>query len=226
MEPADLRQAAERSMDSSGDVQSRVRELTLAAIRDRQFDLESVREVMKQITEGISTGAEARGEDMKHALAAACRGMDEAFSRSAQATRLALAEMVSAGRGLSDTELRAALDSMRHLEHDMLAALSGAAQSAGSKVRAEMEALAAHAARSGTDTGAVIRETAEEFAGNLARVTGEMTTASLEAARSMGDRIAQAASGFLAGLSDAMGGKPTRPDDPAAEDPSPTPRKG
>ena len=226
MEPADLRGAAEQSMDTSGDVQSRVRELTLAAIRDRQFDLEAMREVMKQLTEGISTGAEARGEDMKQALAAAYRGMDEAFSRSAQATRLALAEMVSAGRGISEMELRAAFDSMRHLEQDMLAALSGAAQSAGTKVRAEMEALAAHAARTGTDTGAVIRGTAEEFAGNLSRVTGEMTTASLDAARSMGERLAQAASGFLAGLSDAMGGKPSRPGEPAAKDPSPTPRKG
>lgn len=203
----DLRKEAARSMEGSGDIRERVRELTLAAFRERKFDFAAMREVMQQVSDGISLGAERRGEDLRQALGDAYKGMDEAVSKSVQATRLALDEAASKGREINDTEVRAALDAMKRLEQDMLSTLSGTAQRAGARVKSELEELASHAARTGTDTGAVIARTMTDFSQQLARSAGDATSAGMEAARAVGERLAEATSGFLAGLSEAMSRK-------------------
>jgi phage-related tail protein len=194
-------------MAGSGDIRERVRELTLAAFRERKFDFAAMREVMQQVSDGISLGAEHRGEDLRQALGDAYKGMDEAVSKSVQATRLALEEAASKGREINDTEVRAALGAMKRLEQDMLSTLSGTAQRAGARVKSELEELASHAARAGTDTGAVITRTMTDFSQQLARTAGDATSAGVEAAKAMGERLAEATSGFLAGLSEAMSRK-------------------
>jgi phage-related tail protein len=207
MTTEDLRNEAARSMAGSGDIRERVRELTLAAFRERKFDFAAMREVMQQVSDGISLGAEHRGEDLRQALGDAYQGMDEAVSKSVQATRLALEEVASKGREINDTEVRAALGAMKRLEQDMLSTLSGTAQRAGARVKSELEELASHAARAGTDTGAVITRTMTDFSQQLARTAGDATSAGVEAAKAMGERLAEATSGFLAGLSEAMSRK-------------------
>jgi hypothetical protein len=207
MTTEDLRNEAARSMAGSGDIRERVRELTLAAFRERKFDFAAMREVMQQVSDGISLGAEHRGEDLRQALGDAYKGMDEAVSKSVQATRLALEEAASKGREINDTEVRAALGAMKRLEQDMLSTLSGTAQRAGARVKSELEELASHAARAGTDTGAVITRTMTDFSQQLARTAGDATSAGVEAAKAMGERLAEATSGFLAGLSEAMSRK-------------------
>jgi hypothetical protein len=207
MTTEDLRNEAARSMEGAGDIRERVRELTLAAFRERKFDFTAMREVMQQVSDGISLGAERRGEDLRQALGDAYKGMDEAVSKSVQATRLALDEAASKGREINDTEVRAALDAMKRLEQDMLSTLSGTAQRAGARVKSELEELVSHAARAGTDTGAVITRTMTDFSQQLARTAGDATSAGMEAAKAMGERLAEATSGFLAGLSEAMSRK-------------------
>jgi len=66
----------------------------------------------------------------------------------------------------------------------------------------------AHAQRAGTDTGAVIASTMREFSSRMATTVADTTSATLEAALQFGERFAQAASGFLAGMSEAL-----RPDE-------------
>ena len=142
MDSDDLKSAAAKSMEGSGDIRERVRELTLAAIRQRKFDFAGMKDVMHQVSDGITLGAERRGEDLKQALGDAYRGMDEAFSKSAQATQLALSELVSKGREFNDSEVRATLEAMRKLEKDLLATLAGSAEKTGGRIKEEMQELA------------------------------------------------------------------------------------
>lgn len=207
MDSDDLKSAAAKSMEGSGDIRERVRELTLAAIRERKFDFAGMKDVMHQVSDGITIGAERRGEDLKQALGDAYKGMDEAFSKSAQATQLALSELVSKGREFNDSEVRATLEAMRKLEKDLLATLAGSAERTGGRIKEEMQELAAHAARAGTDTGAVIAKTMSDFSHQFARTAGEATQAGVEAAKALSERLAEATSGFLAGLSDALASK-------------------
>lgn len=203
MEPDDLKNAAAKSMEG-GDIRERVRELTLGAIRDRKFDFASMHEVMRDVVEGVSLGAERRGGDVKQSLDSAVKGIDEALSKTAQATQLAWGEMAAKGRAFNETELKATLETLRRLEGDFLATLSSAAERAGAQVKSHLQDIATHASRTGTDAGTAVGRTVADFSKTMAGTATEMTQSGMEAARLVGERLAEATSGFLAGLSDAL----------------------
>lgn len=207
MSDEDLKSSAAKSVAGGGDIRQKVRDITLAAIKEHRFDFSSMREVMTQVTDGITLGAEQRGTEMKKTLTQAFAGMDEAFSKSAHATQLALSELTSKSKEFNDTEVKAALDNLKKMETDFVGVLKSSAERASGLVKTEMTELAAHAARTGTDTGAAVAKTMTEFSTRMASSAHESTAASLDAARKMSERFAQVASGFLAGMSDALAGK-------------------
>jgi len=81
-----LEAAAAQAMREGGDIRARVRDLTLAALRDHRFDLAAMQSVMRDVGAGIKLGAETHGGEMKDALTAAFGGLDEA-SGSPRRTR-------------------------------------------------------------------------------------------------------------------------------------------
>jgi len=207
MSNEDLKSSAAKSVADGGDIRQKVRDITLAAIKERKFDFAGMREVMTQVSEGITVGAEQRGTEMKQTLSQAFAGLDDAFTKSAHATQLALAELTSKTREFFDIKVTATPENLKKMESDFLGVLKSSAERAGGQVKAEMSDLAAHVARTGTDTGAAVAKAMSEFSTRMAASGHETTAASLEAARKMSERFAQVASGFLAGMSDALAGK-------------------
>jgi hypothetical protein len=199
-----IKQAASESMGSKENIRERVRELTLQALQQRKFDYAGFREVMTAMTEGISLGAERRGQDVKHALSEAFTGMDQALTKAAQASSLALTELASKGRDFSDRELKQALDQMKQMESDFLDSIKKVAGTTGGAVKTGWDDLIAHAQRAGTDTGAVVSQTMREFSHRMATTMAESTLAGMEAARQAGERFAQVASGILSGMAEAI----------------------
>jgi len=208
MSSDDLRAAASASMAGGGDIRDRVRDLMLQALRERKFDYTGMREVMHSMTEGISIGAEKSGKEVRHALAEAFTGMDQALSKVAQAGSLAMKEMTDRGRDFSQNELKQGLDSMRRMESDFLDSVRQVSKSAAGTVKGEWQDLLGHAQRTGTDTGRVIADTAREFSTRMASTMSDSALAGMEAARTFGERFAAAASGILQGMSEAL-----RPED-------------
>lgn len=198
-----LKSAAAESM-AGDDIRARVRDLTLAAIRAGKLDFDSMREVMRDMAEGVTLGADRRGDEVKQALGEAFKGMDEAFTKSAHATQLALQDLAARARDFNDTELRGALEGLKGMEGDLLSAMSGAANRVGGRVRSDTQEIIAHATRTGTDTGAIVARTLSDFSARMAGVTSDGARESLEAARLMSERVAQAASGFLAAMSETL----------------------
>jgi hypothetical protein len=203
MADENLKSAATDSM-AGVDIRARVRDLTLAALQARKLDFNAMREVMRDMAEGVTTGAEQRGAEMKQALDEAFKGMDEAFTKSAHATQLAMQDLTTRARDFNDTELRSTLEGLKHMEGDLLSAMGSAAERVGGRVRAETQEILAHATRSGTDTGAIVARTMAEFSQRLAGVAGEGARDGMEAARMMSERMAQAASGFLSAMSETL----------------------
>ncbi|MCA3135339.1 MAG: hypothetical protein ING70_11565 [Rhodocyclaceae bacterium] len=198
-----LKSAAADSM-AGDDIRARVRDLTLAAIRARRLDFDAMREVMRDMSEGVATGAEKRGAEMKQALDEAFKGMDEAFTKSAHATQLAMQDLAARARDFNDTELRGTMEGLKHMEGDLLSAMGSAAERVGGRVRTETQEILAHAARVGTDTGGVVARTMTEFSQRMASAASDGARESVEAARLMSERMAQAASGFLAAMSETL----------------------
>jgi hypothetical protein len=204
MSNEEIREAASASMAGGENIRERVRELTLKALQSRRLDFAAMREVMTSMTQGISVGAERRGQDVRQALSEAFAGMDQAMSKAAQASSLALKELAARGREFSDNELKQGLERMRQMEGDFLDSVRQVSQSASGSVKSEWQDLIAHAQRAGTDTGRVISQTARDFSARMTATMSEGAIAGVEAARQFGERFAALTSGILAGMSEAL----------------------
>lgn len=210
------RARASEAVRSGEDIRRRVHDLTLEALRNRRFDREGIRQVVRAVAEGAALGAEASRADLRKALADAFRGMDEALTRSAEAARAALQQMVATGRDFSDSELKQALANLRKLEEDFLATVGHVADAAGERIAPELRRILHEARASGTETGRKVSATMAEIAERLSLASIDLVLAGVSAATEFGARFAALASGVLAGMADALRPKET----PAQETPS------
>ena len=188
-----LRQAAAESVRKGEDIRRRVHDLTLEALKTRRFDREGIRSVVRAVSEGVALAAPSSAAGTRHALGEAFRGMDQALTKSVQAGQEALRQLLAAGRGISDNELKQTLAGLRKIEDDFVATISQVADSANERMRPELRELLSRAKHAGTETG---RQTAKLMA--------EFTVAGIELAGEFGVRFASLASGVLAGMADAL----------------------
>ena len=188
-----IRQAAIEAMKTGEDVTRRMRDITLDALKNRRFDREGIREVVRAVTEGMAAAAPASGGTMRHVMGQAFRGMDEALTKSVEAGEAALRQMVSTGRGVADNEVKQALAGLKKIEEDFVDTVSKVAASANERVRPELRELVERATRVGTETGK-----------QTAKLMAEFTFAGMELAGQFSVRFAQMASGVLAGMADAL----------------------
>ena len=188
-----LRKAASDAMKAGEDVTRRMRNLTLDALRNRSFDREGIREVVRAVTEGMAAAAPASGGTLRQAMGQAFRGMDEALTKSVEAGESALRQMVATGRGLADNEVKQALAGLKKIEEDFVDTVSKVASSANERAAPELRALVERATHAGTETGK-----------QTAKLMAEFTFSGMELAGQFSVRFAQMASGVLAGMADAL----------------------
>lgn len=196
-----IRQAAAESMRRGEDIRRRVHDVTLAALQNRRFDREGIREVVRAVTEGVTRGADAGSSGLRERLGEAFRGMDGALTKSVDAGQQALRQMLATGRGFSDHELKQGLAGLRKIEHDFVETVNEVAASANERLRPELKEALRQTLHAGTETG---RQTA--------RLMAEFTLTGIELAGEFSARFMQLASGVLAGMADALQQRKTQDD--------------
>jgi len=199
-----ITEQASASVADSGDIRSRVRNLTLSAIKQRHLEATEVREIIKAMVGGINLGLEKREADSKAAMTEAFSGMDEALQKSAEATHLALQELAEDEKSFSENELAIALDNLKETEKDFLAAINEVATLAGDRIKADWSELVEHARRTGTDTGRQVADTVDTFSNRVGGAAKDAGRVGGAAARQLSARFVQVASGILAGITDAL----------------------
>lgn len=200
----EIKQAARASVEEGVDIRAKVRDLTLRALKTRKLSTEEIRPVINAVTEGISVGAAKRAGEVKSALSEGLAGMDEALTKAAEATRLALEQMTSHAKDFSESELDWALVNLKRLEEEFLDTVSVVADSAAGKIKQELKDLVVHARRAGTDTGAKVAETVSTLGNKVSATLHEGKVVGKDAAREMSARLASLAGGILAGMADAL----------------------
>lgn len=196
--------AASASMHDDGEIRARVYDLTLRALRERRLEASELRAVVRSVAEGVSLGAEQRTGEVKEALAAAISGLDAALLKSAQATHLALQEMISQGKDFSAQDLQPALDDLKTTEQLFLDTVNQVAEATGGRVRQELKAAVEHARLSGTDTGESVKASLIELSNRISATLQAGKSSGQEAAQTVASRLAALASGILAGMADAL----------------------
>ena len=187
-----IQQAASESVRGEN-IRERVHDVTLEALKTRRFDRESIREVVRAVTEGLTRGAEGSRLGVRHALAEGLRGIDQALTKSVDAGHEAIRQMTATGRGISDNEVKQALAGLRKVEEDFVATVDQVASSANERVRPELRELLRQSLHAGTETGR-----------HTARLMAEFTLSGMELAGEFSLRFAHLASGVLAGMADAL----------------------
>jgi uncharacterized protein DUF6781 len=167
--------------------------VTLEALRNRRFDREGIREVVRAVSEGMAAAAPASGGTVRQVMGQAFRGMDEALTKSVEAGEKALRQLVSTGRGMADHEVKDALAGLKKIEQDFIETVSKVASSANERARPELRSLVERATQFGTETGK-----------QTAKLMTEFTFSGMELAGQFSVRFAQMASGVLAGMADAL----------------------
>jgi hypothetical protein len=200
----EIRAAAAETVRAGTDIRARVHELTLAALRRQRFDRHGMRDVVRAVTEGIASGAERSGGDVRAALAEALRGLDQALRTSAEAGDVALKQLAKSGRGFSDAEFKQALANLRKLEDDFLRTAELVADGASGKVQPELREALRVARRTGTETGKQVAATMGDFAQKFSAASLDAALAGLETASVLGQRFALVASGVLGAFADAL----------------------
>jgi hypothetical protein len=188
-----IRQAAADSMRHGEDIRRRVHDVTLEALKNRRFDREGIRDVVRAVTEGVTRGADAGSSGLRQRLGEAFRGMDEALTRSVEAGQQALRQMAATGRGFSEHELKQGVAGLKKIEHDFVETVNEVASSANERLRPELKEALRQTLHAGTETGR-----------QSARLMAEFALTGIELAGEFSARFAQVASGVLAGMADAL----------------------
>lgn len=200
----DVRVALADLSAGEGALKERVRALVLDAVLRHEADPKALRGVLKAAVAGVGEGLSRRGKVASHALQEAMEGLDEAIGKSVYALQMALEEAWGQGRQFAQQDLKEAADAVKDLEDDLLRTLKETADWAQGGVRDEFVRMSDHLRRTGTDTGARVRDVLALLQTRLNTAASGATTDAREAARTAASRLAQVASGILRGLADAI----------------------
>ncbi len=203
----EMRDAADRLVQAGVAVREKLRELTLRALTQRELAETEIRAALGAITEGVSLGAAQRADEVKSALGEALQGMDDALSHAAEAMHLAISEVTSDVKQYREQDLQQGLQDIKQLESVFLETVGRVARSASGLVRQEMEAVAEHGRRVGTDTGSRVRTVAENLGQRVRMVAHDAADAGKGAAKEVAARVAVKASQKLGEIAAKVGEK-------------------
>jgi hypothetical protein len=198
------RMASEGSTPYAADdaIRERVRELTSQVLQHGRVDTEAVKEVVRAVTGG-SFSADSRSAEAGEPLADAVRSLGDALQKSAAAAHDALQQLASRGKDFTDNDLKEALISLKALEEAYIAAANQVSEAMTGNLRREMLGLATHAQGIGAEASARVAGLVGEFANRMGSAASGLDTM-----RGAGVRMALLASGVLAGIADALHGRP------------------
>ena len=192
------------AVETNRDIKETVRRITLKALTEGELNAESVRQVASAVVKGAGMGAESHGSEAKDILVKAVSGLDEALSKAAEASKLALEEATGRGEEFSSHDLKRTLDEMQGLEELFLETLRDAAKGSKDQVSVILNDLTEHAQHSGTAVGTQLKEGLTDLVEQVTGAGKAQLESGAESAKTTGSLLAQLASGMLEGIADSL----------------------
>ncbi|MEO8134862.1 MAG: DUF6781 family protein [Betaproteobacteria bacterium] len=222
MDPdAILRQLTSESVRKGEDIRTTVRDLTLKALHGRQLTLVKIREVLRTVTEGVNMGALKSPVDPSKSLADAMAGMDDALLKAVEANRVALQRLTSDGQSFEESQMKKALDELERYEDTLLRTVKQASSGAGDQLKAQWASVLKATKLEGTDTGAQVAATIEEYGDKVQGAIRETRTTGFKFAHALTRNYTTLLSGVLIGLSEGLRQQGAQPGRPAPAAPTP-----
>jgi len=192
------------AVETGSDVKEIVRRITLKALTEGKLDTESVRQVASTVVKGAEMGAASHGAEARDILTMAVSGLDEALSKAAEASKLALQEAAGRGEEFSSHDLKRTLDDMQGLEELFLETLRDAAKGGKDQASVTLHDLAEHAQHSGTAVGTQLNVGLTDLIEQVVDFGKVQLESGADSAKTTGALLAQLASGMLEGIADSL----------------------
>lgn len=199
-----LQSSVREAVEEAEDVREKVRRLTMEALAEGKLDAGQIRKVIESVVEGASAGVGKPGSRARQALEEAVRGLEDGLIKAAEASRLALEEAAGRAEEFTEQEIRRAMDQLMEMEKVYIDTLADVAKKGSEQTREILGDLARHARHSGTAIGEYMTGVMETLPRKLQEAGEWGLKAGVEAARTTGSQLAAIASGFLAGIADAL----------------------
>ncbi len=207
-----------KAVEEGGDVQERVRQITLNIIRARSFEIKSLQEATMAVLRGARAGVQ---KDLQHSsgqskvaldnLKQAVTGLDVALAQFAEAAKLAVEEASGRAQRYSSEDLTRARADLEKLEKMFIESLQSSAKATRDAAGDMLHGLAEHARIQGSAVGRQMKDTVASIARQLAASGSTQAGIGLHLARNTSDLMRQIAAGVLTGLADHV--KPARHSD-------------
>lgn len=201
----DLRRQGREAVEGPQATREAVRDVVMRALTARPLEEGQVRDVVRSVLEGAAEAVPEDGAESVEALRQAVAGIDDALERAAMASELAIEEARARAAAFSEQDLRRAVDDLATLDRLYFEALASVVKS-GTKVSARILGdLLEHLRRSGTRTGAAVREALTTLERPHPPHVPPRPSEVARAARAGAATIAAIGNGILGGLADALG---------------------
>jgi hypothetical protein len=200
---------ARETVESGKQIRERMRDITLAALSSGKLDTNGVKLVLHSVVQGAVQGVSKAGGKTEQALSEALAGVDEALVKAAEASKLAIEEAAGRLHEYSKRDLEQAFSDLRTLESMLLDTIKEVADHSVGEARDILHTMRQHAKNSGTAAGASAAAAIATLEQKLGRTLREAAAEGSDIALSTSSRLAEAASGFLAGIAAALDKKST-----------------
>lgn len=205
-----LEDEVRKAVESGFDVRDKVRQVTLRIMRERSFDIDSLRQTASAVLRGARAGVQGRlqpGSEQESArsnLRDAVSGLDAALAQFAEAAKLAVEEAKGRAETYSKEDLARARADLENLEKMYVESLQQAATAAKDTAGDILSDLASHARINGSAVGRQVKDTVTSIAHELSAAGSAKIGAGLHLARSTSDYMRKLAAGALTSLADRV----------------------
>ena len=197
------------TVEQGGNVQEKVRQLTLRVLSARSLDIESVRQTAGAVLRGAQAAVQKELEQSsgqthiaRDHLRQAVTGLDVALAQFAEAAKLSVQEAAGRAQKYSSEDLKLARADLASLEKMFVETLQSSAAVARTAAGEILYDLAAHTRIYGSAVGRQLKETLPVFASHIREAGRTEVGVGLHLAKNTSDLMRQIAAGVLSGLAD------------------------
>jgi hypothetical protein len=194
------------TVESGVDIYERVRSITLKALTERTLDIDNIKDVMEAVLKGMSDGMSHHYDPAKQAFKQSTEALDDALTKTAEASKLAIEEAASHVDELSSHDFKRAAEDLKSLEGLFLDTIETVGRHSNETASKIAKDFLSHARANGTAVGRQSKIILEGL-DNL-RLSGQHAVMSSAAATT--SALAKIAAGFLAGIAESLNPEKSR----------------
>ncbi|HFE38396.1 MAG TPA: hypothetical protein ENK06_08280 [Gammaproteobacteria bacterium] len=199
----DLIDAAKTAVEGD-DIREQIKQITLAALTQRKFDKENIKQVVNSVVQGVSEGVGDSAERMKPQISEAMSGIDDALGKTAMATKLAAEEAAATIETFTKQDLKKMAEQLDSLEDLFIDSISSVATQSSELTSKVLSELAGHLKDSGTQVGKEALAAVKSLKDVVFDTGKESVDEIATATQTAGKQVREVVSGVLSGVAEAI----------------------